>query len=195
MSEKNKLVRGYGVNDYNGKVKNNPLYTAWANMLERCYSDKFHKKNLTYIGCTVCKNWLSLSNFKKWYDVNYVEGCHLDKDIIKRGNKIYSPKYCRYVSPQLNMLLTDCSAKRGNLPQGVYLGKGKEVDSYKARVAYNGKQTYIGCFPVIKSAFMAYANAKHKIIIDAARKQMDIEVREGLVNHAKALLNEADAYI
>ncbi len=116
----------------------------------------------------------------------------LDKDIIKKGNKIYSPKYCRYISSKLNKLLTDSATTRGEYPQGVNLDKRSKLNPYQALITINNKLTYIGVFPTVKQAFTAYANAKHKIIIEAAKEQTDIALREGLVNHAKALLNQAE---
>jgi len=77
MRTKNKLVYGVGVNDCGESVKaggkNTTYYVIWNGMLRRCYSDKYHSAR-TYIGCTVCDEWLLLSNFKKWFDENYVDG-------------------------------------------------------------------------------------------------------------------------
>lgn len=48
--------------------------------------------------------WKYLSNFKKWYDEHYVEGWHLDKDILMQGNKFYSPETCCFVPFEINVL-------------------------------------------------------------------------------------------
>ena len=91
------LVYGVGINDMprgfcsyykNGKQIVEHFYKTWKNSLERCYSFKYQENNPTYKGCSVCEEWLTLSNFKEWYDKQYyVKGFQLDKDIIKAGNK------------------------------------------------------------------------------------------------------------
>lgn len=91
-------------------------------MLTRCYNHKSLKKNPSYIGCSVCDEWLTYSNFKRWYEdpINgYREGYHLDKDILVKGNKVYSPETCCFVPHSINCLLLTRQRKRGALPIGV----------------------------------------------------------------------------
>lgn len=107
-----KPVYGHGVNDadyvierrINGKRVGCPIYRTWANMLERCYSDKFHVRQSTYIGCEVCDEWLTFSNFKRWMMVQDWQGKQLDKDIRVKGNKIYSPNTCLFVTKAENTI-------------------------------------------------------------------------------------------
>ena len=106
------LVCGVGTNDCVGwcSTKNRDtyeykVYQSWYHMLRRCYSEAFHKRYPTYIGCTVCERWLTLSNFAEDikslpnYD-RYISGecSFLDKDIRVPGNKVYSPDTCMFVS-------------------------------------------------------------------------------------------------
>ena len=101
-------VADIGVGDYkvygNGKVLKR--YTTWHGIIERCYSKRYKEKKNSYEGMTVCKEWLNYQNFSKWYDENYyeVEGerVELDKDILIRGNKIYSPDTCVFVPSSIN---------------------------------------------------------------------------------------------
>lgn len=157
-----KLTHGHGVNDYNGTTKlagkHKPFYRAWASMLRRCYSAKLHAKRPTYISCTVCAEWLSLSSFKAWYDDNYVDGWQLDKDLLNPSNKVYSPGACRYIPSDLNKLLLDNGAKRGVYPQGVYFDK--QAGKFKAQVSVNGKPEHLGLFPTPELASAAYKKAK-----------------------------------
>lgn len=142
MRTKKKLVQEVGINDLNEAVKVDgkllPFYVTWRNMLCRCYSTKFQLTKPTYVGCTVCDEWKYLSNFKKWYDENYVDGFALDKDILFEGNKIYSPEFCRFVPAYLNSLLIDHGNARGDLPLGVSENKpntktGQINSTYLAR--------------------------------------------------------------
>ena len=73
-------------------------YTTWHNMLERCYSEKAQAIHPTYKGCTVCDEWHNFQNFAKWFLANNKDGLHLDKDIKTKGNKVYSPENCMFVS-------------------------------------------------------------------------------------------------
>lgn len=104
---------GVGINDCRGwsNYRDHPdsleyrIYRSWHDMVTRCYSESFHKRSPTYIGCTVCERWLTLSNFAEDikylpnYD-KYVSGeCPvLDKDIRVPGNKEYSLQTCMFVS-------------------------------------------------------------------------------------------------
>lgn len=78
-------------------------YEKWHHMMERCYSDKFIKKNPTYYGCKVCEEWHDFQNFSKWYyeNPNSGKGLHLDKDILGSG-KLYSPSTCALVTREDN---------------------------------------------------------------------------------------------
>ena len=103
-----KLLYNVGINDYIGKVNINgkieKFYKVWQSMLSRCYDPKYHNRNPAYIGCKVCKEWYSLTAFKKWFDKNYIEDYELDKDILIEGNKLYSPDTCCFVPKEINRL-------------------------------------------------------------------------------------------
>ena len=99
-----KITGGYlGDGDYRprdgGLVKQ--AHSTWGGMLRRC-SDPNNKCYYLYKHCSVCAEWLNFQNFAKWYLANYVEGYHIDKDIIVEGNSIYGPDTCKFVSPQAN---------------------------------------------------------------------------------------------
>ena len=121
------LVYGIAINDadynvavrVNGKVKMCPFYERWKNMIARCYCKSFQSRRPTYIGCTVCKEWLTFSNFKAWMEQQDWKGKALDKDILKKDNKEYSPEKCAFIDFSLNSFLCDCSSIRGEYPIGV----------------------------------------------------------------------------
>ena len=114
------LVQGHGVNDMpwgwaSENEWNRMVYQKWRDMLRRCYDEEFHKtKNgKCYIGCTVCEQWLTLSNFVN--DVPKITGydeerllngeLHLDKDKKKDENKHYIMKYCTWLPGPENCAL------------------------------------------------------------------------------------------
>lgn len=99
---RNILVESVGINDVpfvvrptigNKKVIH-PAYTVWQHMLQRCYNAKVKEKQPTYINITCCEEWLSFSNFALWFKDNYIYGYHLDKDLLVKENRIYSPDTC-----------------------------------------------------------------------------------------------------
>jgi hypothetical protein len=103
--------------------KNTRQYMIWYSMINRCYNEKYHKKLPTYKDCTVSEEWHNFQNFASWYDQNYYEvngeKMALDKDILIKGNKVYSSETCIFVPQFINSLFTKCNAIRGEFPIGV----------------------------------------------------------------------------
>ena len=59
----------------------------------------------------------------EWIDKNYYEipgeQMCLDKDILCKGNKVYSRETCIFVPERINLLFTKCDNRRGDSPIGV----------------------------------------------------------------------------
>lgn len=106
------------------KSKVTKQYNTWVSMLERCYSSKLHERHPTYTGCTACEEWHNFQNFAEWFDANYIDSFELDKDIKVKGNKIYSPDTCVFVSAAENSI--EAHAKRYKFIDP----NGKKVDIY-----------------------------------------------------------------
>ena len=170
---------GYlGVGKYN-KKDYPKIYNAWRGMLERCYDAYFiNYKRLTYKDCIVCEEWHNYQNFAKWYEENYYE-CNneqmqLDKDILHKGNKKYSPNNCIFVPKRINCLFTKTDAMRGKYPIGVYY-RFKKVEQYEyhylevsCSIIENGKKKSktLKTLPLNRpfQAFTIYKNFKEKYI-------------------------------
>lgn len=93
-------------------------YIVWGSMLTRCYKDN---ANLTYNDVTVCLEWHNFQNFAQWYEQNceyHMQEWELDKDIICKDCKEYSPENCTFVPHEINCLFRQ-SPKR-ELPTGIY---------------------------------------------------------------------------
>lgn len=160
--------------------KESPSYTHWKSMLLRCYSQKHLKRQPTYIGCSVCDDWKTHGKFKEWFDENYIEGYSLDKDIIKKGNKVYSPDTCCFVPSAINSLVIKRKKGRGDLPIGVGRANGR----YRAFL----HKRHLGMFDNPTDAFMAYKKAKEDEIRETAllyyQKRLITErVYNALLNH------------
>ena len=161
--------------DYINKRKKSYAYTCWANMIRRCYDEKTQGKHPTYSQCTVCDEWHCFIEFEKWFNKNYIQDWCLDKDILFKGNKIYSPATCCFVPYEINSLFTKRQRHRGNTPIGVIYCEAQNgfKACYKATLKKNGKHVYLGCFKTAEEAFNAYKVAKEEWIKDLANKWKD----------------------
>ena len=140
---------------------------CWRGMLERCYCDRMKKIHPAYYGIsTVCEEWLNFQTFAKWYNENIyqvgTERMHLDKDILHKGNKVYSPENCLIVPQRINMLFMKKSNKYG-LPTGI-----KPTDSGRYDAKYNGK--HLGTFDTVEQAELTHEEAKRNAIKEVAEE-------------------------
>jgi hypothetical protein len=154
--------------------KESKIYSVWKTMLTRCYDVRFSKRHPTYKDCTVCKDWHSFQSFGKWYDENYyeIEGQRmmLDKDILYKGNKIYSPETCVFVPDRINLLFIKNDANRGKLPIGVTLNNINRKFQVSCSNGSRNNATYLGCYNTPEEAFQVYKLYKEKLIKQVAGK-------------------------
>jgi len=148
-------------------------YTCWKGMLTRCYYAKFQDKYPTYKGCSVCEDWHNFQNFAKYYENNYKDGYHLDKDLLFKGNKVYSPKTCIFVPPKFNSFMLGHGAKRGKHKVGVYL-YSEGTSPYRASISNNtGKIIHLGHFTTEEEAYQAWLSNKLQQALEY-KPEMDI---------------------
>lgn len=167
--------------------KKTKAYKYWHHMLERCYDPYRLNKYPTYIDCYVCDEWLCFQNFAEWFYQNYYEieneRMHLDKDILVKGNKIYSPETCVFVPNRINTLFVKQQRKRGEYPIGV--SPHKRADVLQASCNISEKQEYLGRFSLNKpfQAFTCYKNYKEnyiKKVADEYKNLIPSELYEAL---------------
>ena len=159
--------------DENGKFTK--CYIAWRNMMERCYSPKCQEKHPSYKNCTVCKEWHNYQVFAEWYYEHYYEfGSNermaLDKDILCKGNKVYSADTCVFVPTSINILFVKSNKTRGDYPIGVSKYRNKYVAFLSKG---NGKSINLGIYPTPELAFQAYKIAKEAYIKEVAEEYKD----------------------
>lgn len=176
--EKSVYNIGYlGEGKYKSKVNNKKTkqYKSWIAMFQRCYNIKCLEYRPTYIECTICEEWHSFQNYGKWFDNNYYEieneKIEIDKDILTKGNKIYSPETCVFVPQNINKLFTKHGRKRGLYPIGVYYRKNN--NKYRSQCCNNGEK-YLGDYNTPEEAFLVYKNYKEKIIKNIADNYKNI---------------------
>ena len=149
----------------NGKNVVTEEYNHWQHMIKRCYSENYLRKMPTYQDCSVCDEWLCFQNFAQWYNENKWSeiSTFLDKDILVKGNRVYSPETCVLVDNDINLLFIKSQKVRGELPIGVIWQKNNH--NYVARCSVYGKgMKHIGVFNNPTDAFYAYKNFKESHI-------------------------------
>lgn len=197
MSENKKLICGVGVSekglydrtyvDTSGRKRNSKEYALWLNMLTRCYREDSLTHRPLYTNCTVSENFKNFQWFANWCQrqVGYnQDGWHLDKDILFKGNKIYSEFTCVFLPTQLNTLLISCSATRGKFPIGVSYHKATK--KFSATISTLCMQHHLGLFQTVEGAFQAYKKAKESFIKEQAeswKDQIDPRAYEALLNY------------
>ena len=163
-------------------------YKLWKNMLYRAYCPKYKLRFPTYVGVTVCNEWLYFGNFLEWVNREVGYGGHkkgfaLDKDLLIKGNKVYCPEACSFVPDAINLLLGSSAAIRGDFPIGV--SYHQHTGKYQARLKCWGKLRFLGRHTTPEGASAAYKIAKEahvKIVATQHRDSVKPAVYEALMN-------------
>ena len=173
-----------GIGDYNSRAdgKVTKAYVTWKNMLARCYCPKIHKKRPTYVGVTVCDEWLDFQKFARWFEKENIEGTDIDKDLLVNGNKLYSPDTCIFVPPEVNTLLLNNKASRGKYMLGATRSKGSRKFAAKCRGRTN-KSVHIGYFNTELEAHNAYCEYKYTLIKEVANEQSNLRLKQALLSY------------
>lgn len=151
-------------------------YSVWKGIVSRCYNPKEKEVNKSYRDVICCDDWLCFQNFAEWYSKNYYEigneRMHIDKDILVKGNKIYSPENCLIVPERINILFVKNKNKRGKYPIGVHYDDrekcfvaGYNLFKESIRVGYYNNP--------IKAFYKGYKPAKEKLIKKVADQYKD----------------------
>ncbi|MDU6995948.1 MAG: hypothetical protein E6356_13895 [Terrisporobacter othiniensis] len=159
------LGEGYADTFVNSKMVKQ--YKIWSDLLRRCYDSKWYEKQPTYVNCTMCEEWHNYNTFYKWFDENYYEiqgeRVALDKDILYKGNKLYSPETCVFVPQSINNLFVKRDAARGKYPIGVSYNKTKGRFQVRCNNEYK-ERIDLGDFNNPIDAFNEYKRFKELVI-------------------------------
>jgi hypothetical protein len=180
------ITKNYSLKTINGK--STPHYSRWRDMKTRCYNEKAQKRDVVYQNVIVCDEWHDFQVFAEWFEQNYnpetMKGWQLDKDILVKNNKIYSPDRCCFVPKEINVLFTKRKSKRGDFPIGVtYHSRDLK---FMARIIKYGKVYHLGYFDTAQKAFQVYKVAKEDYIKEVAEKWKDkitLNVYNALINY------------
>lgn len=180
-----KIAYGVGYKGFlsNGNVptksKYPRQYKMWYSMMQRGYDAKFKKKYPTYKDVYVDEKLHNFAYFVEYVYPKLVNEnnfprtmtLQLDKDILKKGNKVYSEDTIILVPKKLNLMFTKRDESRGNLPIGVVYHKNNKTKPYIAFVKTgiippNHKTSYrlSKGFKTPEEAFQYYKQEKERII-------------------------------
>jgi len=149
----------------------------WRSMMARCYNPAVIQKYPSYADCRVHIGWHNIENFVAWFVDNYYElpikyvhkePVCVDKDILIRGNRIYSSDTCLLVPQTINTLFRP-HRKRWKYPLGV--SYNEKEGAYSSRFSINGKiVARADGFPNPEDAFAFYKKHKEAYIKQVADK-------------------------
>ena len=151
------------------------IHSMWRNMIERCYNVNSHQHNPTYVACYVSDDFKDYSKWRAWYD-NYQykhDGWQLDKDLLVKGNKIYSGDTCVFLPKEINLVLTKRTTSRGNHLIGVHFNKRDK--KFVSQVSLGaGNRKVLGYYNNEYDAHLAYKEAKESYLKELAEEYKDM---------------------
>ena len=178
------LVLGIGINDRSIKSTYNGIptkeYNLWHDMLKRVTSNK-----PSYLDCSISDTFRHYHLFHKWCQEQVgfgVLGFAIDKDLLIKGNRLYSEHTCVFVPRDINNLII-----KSNITRGIYpIGVSKNRTRFQAKCSVNGETKHIGYFDTPELAFIAYKLFKESYIKQKAehyKKLIDIRAYNALLNY------------
>lgn len=161
------------------------IYKRWNSLVRRTLCPTFYVPNRrnSYEDVTLCEEWHNFQNFCRFCAENkyYHRDFHLDKDLLVRGNKIYSPEACCFLPQYLNGVIS-INYETGN---GLPVGVNKKGSKYEAAISYKGSRKRIGVYSTTEEASVAYVKAKEAYVKELAlewKDKIDPRAFEALMN-------------
>ena len=175
---------GGGRNDMEYITHDIQIYDIWCKMLSRCYDAETQRKTPTYTTVSVCAEWLTFSNFQKWYKDNYKEGYEIDKDLLSEGLKIYSPTTCCFIPKYINAIVASI---RKNIR-----GYTERDGRFYASVQKYGKKVNLGGYATPEEAHAVYVLEKKHYIkevaeISLANGEIDERVFNAILKYSQKI--------
>ncbi|CAH9014585.1 putative homing endonuclease HNH [Vibrio phage 496E54-1] len=150
-------------NSVKGVWENTFHYNRFGGMIYRCYNPKSYE---TYKDSFVEEKWHNFQTFAGWVDSEWKEEYRvsgiqfeLDKDLLVKGNKVYSESTCCLIPKEVNMTLVKGDKHRGSSLIGTSLTK---KGRFRARGYFNGVAIELGLFDEEHLAFEAYKKNKKR---------------------------------
>lgn len=151
------------------EIKEEKSYKCWLGILNRVGKGR-------YKDVKIHSEWLDYWSFKKFYDKWYREGYSLDKDLLSKKEKIYSPDTCCFLPPCINTAIRECSGgqkayatKNGEYYFTVDLGKGYSYFTVTSKT----KQEYENLYALYRCIKIRTLLSLHEAqIMPSARRRL-----------------------
>lgn len=186
------IVCGVGINDHKYPAvvnkKHVKEYKLWKSMLTRCYDERFHARMPTYTGCEVSENFKHYSYFYEWCQRQIgfgLDGYQLDKDILVKGNKLYSEEICVFVPHEINYLFKDNTKINSDFGVGVSYHKPRKKFCVKICLGTNRSGKYVGLYKTAaqaKDVYRVLTEARGYLLAQRFKTLIDKRVYDVLVN-------------
>lgn len=157
------------INDMKG-MYGSRVWKRWAGMFRRVYEPN---NRPTYLGCEVDPAWQKLSDFNKWVEDQPAGALindrliHLDKDILKEGNKVYGPDFCCLVPHYVNSAIVGV-----NKPALNYRPHHTPKKPYGVLISIDNHLKWLGSYETEIEAVNAWRQAKAAQILDIKTRYM-----------------------
>ena len=132
----------------------------------------------------MCEEWLCYQNFAEWWNKNMyhigTERMHLDKDILIKGNKVYSPDTCLIVPQSINEIFHSSGKKKkdADLPYTIIrAARGRFAVSYRGKA--------LGVYDTVEEASDTYLRSKRHYIrkkVESMENELPDKVKEALLS-------------
>ena len=166
MYLKSRVIDGCSIKTREGDI--------WKSMIQRCNSIGLHP---SYDDCYVSADFLDFQRFAEWCNRqsnfglvdNLGKRLQLDKDLLYKHNKVYSPEACVFVPAEINMFMVKRNGARGNCPIGVCYREKQNKFEANCNLG-SGRQKYLGTHATPEQAFAVYKEFKENLGRELAEK-------------------------
>lgn len=137
-------------------------WRTWLYMLKRVATKK------SYSNVTICDEWLTFSNFHKWFDRHWRKGWDLDKDL--KGHLLYSPDTCVYLPKEINQCLQRHNGiKKSN---GVWIAEYSRGGQLECIGEYGSKEEAQEAYLKEKKEYLDYLVQLYRHSLDRETQQL-----------------------
>jgi hypothetical protein len=108
----------------------------------------------------------------------------LDKDILIKGNKVYSPETCIFVPQKINSIIAYRNSSTDS-PSGVSYHKRDKIYFSYCNDG-KGKLKHLGTYECEKNAFIVYKKFKENVIVQTAneyKQKIPTKLYSAMVNY------------